>query len=61
MSKMIMSISEYGKEVRSYSDTEYSRFIDNCKALITNHLENRSKQKEWPEEAKNINIHIYTE
>ena len=56
-----MSISEYGKEVRSYSDTEYSRFIDNCKALITNHLENRSKQKEWPEEAKNINIHIYTE
>lgn len=53
-----LSIMEYGKIVRQYSDVDKSRFDATCKTIINEHLDRYSKQKE--NEVKNITINIYT-
>lgn len=57
-----LSICEYGEEKRSYSDTDYDRFIKISEGIIIEHLKT-IKQRNYPEEVKNvqINIHLYTQ
>jgi hypothetical protein len=60
MSKYVMTISEYGKEILSYSDTNIGEFMKQTENLIIKHLRERGKQKP-SDDVKNLNIHIYTE
>jgi thiaminase len=57
-SGLILQISEYGILVRQYHDTDYTRFMEESKRIIDQHLSKYAKQK--VEEVKNIKIHIYT-
>lgn len=61
-SNLKLVISEYGEEKRSYSDSDYNRFIKVSEQIIIDHLKT-IMQRVYPEEVKNtqINIHLYTE
>lgn len=53
-----LSIQEYGKEVRKYSDTDKARFLKQAKEVIINHLETCVNQGR--DEVKNTAFHIFT-
>lgn len=57
-SELTLEISEYGEQVRSYSDDNYVRFMKTTKEIINEHLDKYSKQ--CTEEVKNISIRVYT-
>lgn len=54
----VFTIDEYGKRVRQYSDKDKTRFDKTIKQMITDHLENYSRQ--GTSEVKNITIQINT-
>lgn len=58
MDKFKLTISEYGKEVRSYSDDKKDRFLDIAAELIVKHLKYNAYQA--TDEVKNITFHIAT-
>lgn len=58
MPRFQITISEYGKEEVKHSDNNRSRFLEECKKLISNHIDKYSDQGR--EEVKNIQIHIAT-
>lgn len=54
----MLEISQYGKAVRKYNDTDYDRFTKVTKQLINDHIDNHSKQ--GANEVKNTTFHFYT-
>ena len=54
----IIEISEYGKVVRQYHDTDRKRFSEMARSIINDHLDYSSRQGD--DEVKNINFHIFT-
>lgn len=58
MSDLKLTISEYGKEVRAYSDNDKKRFLEKVRQMIDDHLVNHSHQTGT--EVKNITFQIFT-
>lgn len=59
----VLKISEYGKVVRQYHDTDYIRFMDNVKVIVASHLNHNIKQvgiTQSKPEVKNVQISFYT-
>lgn len=56
-----MTISEYGKPVRHYSDTDLNRFRQKTKEMINDHIDKCSLQSaRLEDQIKNITIQVYT-
>lgn len=58
MTQLKLTISEYGKEVRTYSDNDKQRFLEKSKEIINEHLSKYANQS--TNEVKNISIHLAT-
>ncbi len=58
MSDLKLTINEYGKEVRAYSDNDKQRFLEKARQLIDEHLTKHSHQTS--SEVKNITFQVFT-
>lgn len=55
----VVDIQEYGKLVRTYSDSNLDRFKEVSESIILSHLKKNCNQNSGKEH-KNITINIYT-
>ena len=58
MAELKLTISEYGKEVRTYSDNNKERFIEQARRIIDEHITKHCHQSST--EIKNTQFHIAT-
>lgn len=58
MSIFKLEIQEYGKTVRTYSDSDRAKFLAEVARMMDDHLKNRSAQS--GNEVKNITFHVFT-
>lgn len=58
MPEFKLFVNEYGKEIRTYSDSDKQRFLTKDKEIINEHITNHAHQTS--SEVKNITFQIAT-